>query len=99
MDITSQMEAFAVELRSHKLPLRVKFNPLPTGVAFLHVGLGRRSFVTAYYPKETGIGVDEVLEDEGFEMGYRHWFEEFEPAKEKFLSLLNEAIDSAPGAS
>ncbi len=98
MDIVHRMQEFAAELTTWSTPLRVDYSPAPSGLTYLHVNHGGRCFVMAYYPKENGIGVDEVLEDEGFEMGYRHWFEEFEPAKEKFLSLLNEAIDSAPGA-
>jgi hypothetical protein len=47
--------------------------------------------VLAYYPRENGFGVDEVLENEGFEMGYKHWFQEFEPAKQKLLAMLEDA--------
>ncbi len=60
-------------------------------MTYLNVGIEKRGFVLAYHPKENGFGVDEVLDDEGFQMGYKHWFDEFEPAKEKVLSMLREA--------
>ena len=95
MDTQGDMRTFASELTHCGSPYEVEFSPLPSGLAYLHVRVRGRCFVMAYYPRHNGIGVDEVLDDEGFEMGYKYWFTDFESAKAKLTSLLNEAIDSA----
>ncbi len=58
-----------------------------SGAAMLDVRLGDRLFVFAYSP-ESGFGIDEVLEDEGFDYGYRFLSKDFNSAVEELYRLL-----------
>ena len=58
-----------------------------SGSAMLDIRFMDRLFVMAYSP-ESGFGVDEVLEGEGFDMGYRFLSDDFEPAAEELYRLL-----------
>ena len=73
---------------SRTLPgTRHELDVLPSGVIFLHVWRNGRLFVM-YYGTAGRFGVDEVLEDEAFDMGYRHLFDDFDSASAKLLELL-----------
>jgi hypothetical protein len=99
MSATLDMQALADEMRLRSGVVASEFAPLPSGIAYLHVRTCGRCFVMAFYPKQSGFGVDEVLDGEGFEMGYRHWFTDFDEARRMFVELIagTEAPDIRPG--
>jgi hypothetical protein len=61
-----------------------------SGSAMLDVRWNGRLFVLAYSIAE-GFGVDEVAEEDGFEMGYRFTSNKFDKAAEELHSLLQAA--------
>ena len=91
MNSNEGLVELAAHLRHVAPTFQLTVETADSGMTFLHVNQGGRCFVIAYYPNEDGYGVDEVLEGEGFEMGYKYWFRELEPATRKLLSLLKEA--------
>ena len=93
MSIVQEIAALADELPRLGSGITVHFERMPSGIAYLNVGVNRRSFVMAFLPQENGIGVDEILGGEVFDMGYRHWFTDVPTAKQKLLAMVNEAIE------
>lgn len=75
---------------------RVKLSMFPSGELMLDVWRNDRVFVMACLASGR-IGVDEILEDEGFNMGYHYVFNDFESASAKLLQLV--AAASAKTAS
>jgi len=77
----------------------------PSGAVSLTVRICGRAFVFDYFPSYEMFGVDELGDDDGFNTGYRFGFKDFESARAKLLSLLEEAqaikvgkkVDSAVG--
>lgn len=67
---------------------KVEITSFPSGAAMLDVWRAGRLFVLAYFPGE-GFGVDEVLDGEGFEMGYRHFFQDFDRAANQLMAMVN----------
>ena len=61
-----------------------------SGSAMLDVRWNGRLFVLAY-SIAGGFGIDEVAEDDGFEMGYRFTSNKFDEAAEELHSLLHAA--------
>lgn len=53
----------------------------------LDVRRGSRTFVMAYFA-QTGFGVDELGQDDGFLTGYRHMFTDFESAATRLRELV-----------
>jgi hypothetical protein len=92
MNIVEEMSGLASELPRLAIGIRVDSRPLPSGVTYLNVAVRGRSFVMAYFPREGGIGVDEILQGEGFYESYRHWFTNFAAAKQKLLEMVSDAI-------
>lgn len=68
----------------------VELTPFSSGAVMLDVWRGERCFVLAYSPK-WGFGVDEPGDDEGFLDYYRYRFEEFVPAAEQLMRLVDAA--------
>jgi hypothetical protein len=66
---------------------RMEFDPLPSGVCFLWVTVGRRYFVLEYHPTE-GIGVSENFKDSPPFGGHDMAFESMDGAISHFKSLL-----------
>ena len=62
----------------------------PSSAVMLDVRLKKRLFVLAYYPGR-GFGVDEVLENEGFNTGYRFVSEDIRLAEQELLRLLRQS--------
>jgi hypothetical protein len=69
---------------------RLEFDPLPSGVCFLWVTIGRRHFVLEYDPKE-GTGVSENFADTPPFVGHEKVFDSLEKAIRHFKSLLSDA--------
>ncbi|HEY2082287.1 MAG TPA: hypothetical protein VGI88_05840 [Verrucomicrobiae bacterium] len=80
---------------------RLEVDPLPSGVCFIHVTIGRRHFVLEYHPKE-GTGVSENVANTPAFVGHDTVFDSLEKAIHHFKSLLNDAehteADYAPAA-
>jgi hypothetical protein len=71
---------------------RIDFDPLPSGVRFLRVFLGRRSFCLEYHPTH-GTGVCELTsETTPFDAGYDHFFKSVSEAGACLKSFLAGAM-------
>jgi hypothetical protein len=69
----------------------LEFDPLPSGVCFLWVTIGRRNFVLEYNPK-LGAGVSENFPDTPpFHVGHDAAFDSLDEAINHFKSLLADA--------
>lgn len=79
---------------------RVELSSFPSGAAMLDVWRSGRLFVMEYSPTRR-FGVDEVKDGEGFLIGSRNAYPEFEPAAERLKSLVDgaaaEPATSDPG--
>lgn len=75
---------------------RLEFDPLPSGVCFLWVTIGRRDFVLEYDPKE-GAGVSENFSDTPLFAGHDAAFDSLDEAIKHFKSLLAEAERTEAG--
>lgn len=70
---------------------KIGFDPLPSGVSFLDVVLGRRRFVLEFHPTH-GTGVCEITDDTTpFDAGYDHLFDSVSKAAEYLKLLLADA--------
>ena len=69
---------------------RLEFDPLPSGVCFLWVTVGRRHFALEYHPTE-GIGVSENFKDTLPFVGHDMAFDSLDDAINHFKSLLSDA--------
>jgi len=70
---------------------KIDFDPLPSGVRFLNVTLGRRSFGLEYHPTR-GTGVSEITsETTPFDSGHDHFFNSMSEAAACVKSLLTDA--------
>src|SRR6266446_1974279 len=76
-------------VREHPLA-HLELDPLPSGVCFLWVKLGRRNFVLEYSPKQ-GTGVSENFEDTPPFIGHDEAFDSLEEAVTHFKTLLADA--------
>jgi hypothetical protein len=69
---------------------RLEADPLPSGVCFVRVTIGRRHFVLEYDPKE-GAGVSENFADTPLFVGHDAAFDSLDEAIKHFKSLLADA--------
>src|SRR2546423_13922427 len=67
-----------------------ELDPLPSGVCFLWVTIGRRHFVLEYHPTE-GTGVSENFDDTPPFVGHDVAYDSLEEAINHFKSLLADA--------
>jgi hypothetical protein len=70
---------------------RTELSTFPSGSAMLDVWRSGRLFVMEYSPTRR-FGVDEVRDGEGFLIGYRDAYQDFEPAAERLKQLVEAAI-------
>ncbi len=66
----------------------VEITHFPSGVAMMDTWFGGRFFIVDSHPRQ-GIGVDEVLEDDGFNTGYHHVSQDIFAASVHLLGLLD----------
>lgn len=69
---------------------RLELHPLPSGVCFLRVTIGRRNFVLEYHPVE-GTGVSENFHETPPFVGHDVAFDSLDEAIGHFKFLLDEA--------
>ena len=80
------------EIMSEFPRAEIHFDPLPSGVRFLRVSLGRRSFCLEYHPTR-GTGVCELTsETTPFDTGYDHFFNSVREAGAFLKTLLADAM-------
>jgi hypothetical protein len=80
------------EIMSEFPRAEIHFDPLPSGVRFLRVSLGRRSFCLEYHPTK-GTGVCELTsETTPFDAGYDHFFNSVSEAGACLKSFLADAM-------
>ena len=89
MGVPDDVARFADDLRGRGVSTEI--TTFSSGAVMLDIRRGDRLFIFAYSPSWPGFGVGEVLDDEGFDMGYRFGFPDIESAKAKLVSMLNEA--------
>jgi hypothetical protein len=89
--LTEQVAELAHRIETSIPGTSVEVNVFPSGGAMLDVRRDGHLYVLAYLPSTRRFGVDEVLDGEGFEMGYRFGFDDFEPAAERLLELVSGA--------
>ena|SRR5882762_6522189 len=71
----------------------IELDPLPTGVCFLWVSLGRRHLVLEYHPTE-GTGVSENFDDTPPFIGHDVAHDSLDEAINHFKSLLADAAQT-----
>lgn len=86
--MNTQIESFAARLRAQFPDACVEIEHFPSSSYFLDFRWRGRLWVMEYSSPHQQFGVDEVQEDEGFNMGYHYVFNNFEAAQIKFLELL-----------
>ena len=87
-----ELGTVASEIMSEFPLARIEFEPLPSGVRFLRVWVGRRFFCLEYHPTH-GTGVCEVTEETTpFDSGYDHLFDSVGKAGECLKSFLADAM-------
>jgi hypothetical protein len=82
-------------MRSHPAA-EFSFDPLPSGVCFLRVGLGRRNFVLEFHPTEA-TGVSENFDDTPPFVGHDEAFDSLDAAIMRFEDLLADAEHTEAG--
>ena len=83
----NEIQALKDRISSRFRSARTDLEVFSSGAAILDVRLKNRLFVLAYYPRH-GFGVDEVLENEGFNTGYRFVTKDLHAAEQELLRLL-----------
>jgi hypothetical protein len=77
---------------------RLELSPLPSGVCFVRVTIGRRNFVLEYDPK-AGTGVSENFPSTPPFVGHDEAYASLEDAVRHFKSLLHDAERTEAGYS
>jgi hypothetical protein len=96
MALLDDVTQFAEAIRKDSPCVQAEVEALPSGVVMMHVVRDGRLFVLDYLPSYNCFGVDEVLEGEGFDTGYRYGYPDFPSAKDKLLQLMKEPALSEP---
>src|SRR5687767_4586502 len=95
MSVVDEVTAFSNEL-SPMTAVRTELATFPSGAVWLDVFVGGRHFILAYLPSYSGFGVDEVQPDEGIGTWFSFGFPDFASAKQKLLTLLQDAQAVVP---
>lgn len=85
--MVEKVRELAVQVQECVPEARVDFTHFPSGSAMLDVCVSGRLYVL-YYSPSYGFGVDEVREGEGFQLGYRYVYDEFEPAANRLREFI-----------
>jgi catechol 2,3-dioxygenase-like lactoylglutathione lyase family enzyme len=84
--VLAEMDRLREGLAAEPLGIDAQLTAFPSGGVMLDVRRAGRAFVMAYTPAH-GFGVDELGADDGFTTGYRHVFQDFEPAARQLRAL------------
>ena len=85
-----EIKSLANNLQANFPKTIIKLEIFPSGAVMIDIKLCERLFVLDYSPSY-GICVDEVKDDEGFNMGYRFCSQDFDLARKKLYELLYDA--------
>jgi hypothetical protein len=85
--ILEKIKIFARELEQLNGDTKTDLVSFDSGAIMLDIFCQSRMFVLAYSPRN-GFGIDEIKDDDGFELGYKFHAENFDTAKEKIKELL-----------
>ena len=100
MNTPRQIQHLVSEIVHAYASAQLELDPLPSGVCFLWVTLGGRSFVLEHAP-EQGTGISENLADTPPFVGHDHFFASLDEAAAFFKQLLAKAAheELSPAAS
>src|SRR6266566_6569801 len=90
MSVPKQLQSLTAEIMDQFPLAQIDFNPMPSGVCWLNVWLGRRNFEIEYNPTR-GTGVSENFDDTPPFIGHDAAFDSFDEAAQHFKSLLADA--------
>ncbi|HBI42959.1 MAG TPA: hypothetical protein DDY78_08890 [Planctomycetales bacterium] len=96
MGVYEDMTGLADELQKGTFSVRTEIKAFPSGEVWLDVHYAGRLFLIVYLRREQCFGVDEYIrERDGIGTDFHFSFQDFESAKAKLLSLLDEAQSAA----
>ena len=95
MSISEDIARLVDELQKGTLNVRTELHTLPSGAVWLYVHHAGRLFNFAYQPTGQYFGVDESIPEDGISTDFHFNFQDFDSAKAKLLSLLDEAQSAA----
>jgi len=90
MKVPKEIQQLVAAIMERFPQAQIDFEPLPSGVCWLNVWLGRRDFEMEYSPKR-GTGISENFDDTPPFIGHDAAFDSFDEAAEHFKSLLADA--------
>ncbi len=93
MKTPKQIQHLIGEIMDQFPQVEIDFEPLPSGVCWLNVWLGRRNFEMEYHPTR-GVGVSENTDDTVPFIGHDKAFTSLSEAAEHFKSLLSSALQT-----
>ena len=92
MSVSEDVAGLADELQKGAFGVRTETQTFPSGAVWLDVHHAGRLFTLAYQPTGQYFGVDEFdLEEHGIGTHFRFSFDDFQSARSKLLSMLEEA--------
>lgn len=92
MSVSEDVAGLADELQKSPLSARTEVQALPSGEVWLDVHYAGRLFNFVFLAKEQCFGVDRYdPEEDGLSTHFRFSFDDFQSARAKLLSLLEEA--------
>ncbi len=95
MSVSEDVAGLADELQKSPFGARTEVQALPSGEVWLDVHYAGRLFNFAYLAKEQCFGVDRYdPEEDGLSTHFRFSFDDFQSARTKLLSLLEEGRGS-----
>ena len=91
MKAPKQLQHLIAEILDEFPQAQIGFDPLPSGVCWLNVWIGRRNFEMEYHPAR-GTGVSENFDDTPPFIGHDAAFDSLDEAASHFKSLLADAV-------
>lgn len=85
--ILEDLKSFTQDLKQLNGKIKTDLTVFDSGAIMLDVFCQNRTFILVYSPT-TGFGVDEVKEDDGFDLSYKFYAKDINTAKEKLKELI-----------
>ncbi len=96
MKSPKRLQQLVAEIIDEFPQAKLEFDPLPSGVCWLNVWLGRRNFEMEYNPAR-GTGISENFDDTPPFIGHDTAFDSLDEAAGNFKSLLADAARTEAG--
>ncbi len=93
--LITEMNNLRDSLAAGPMGIETELTTFPSGSAMLDVRRGGRAFVMAYSPNH-GFGVDELHPDDGFGVGYKYTYEQFDRAAQQLRAMALPEIPMPP---